>query len=260
MKKLFVFILMMVFIVSGCTTRVYDSNMELGKTQLKEENYLEAYEAFELAYKDDPTAEAKELMELSGLLSDGMKKFENEEFDEAQAIFEEAAAYKAKFEEGKLMVQKAIDMSVEIGDALVEPEPIEEETEVEESTEDEQTEDIPESEAEDNPAVETETPEEVQEDETPVKEEATEDGATDDDDEKESDQAFTKEKAEQLVKDFVEFEDNPHLQIQYDHDDENGDFIFQVFEVVNNNNEGGHTATFGWYGVNKKTQKVYSTM
>ena len=134
MKKLSVCILLMVFIVSGCATRMYDSNMELGKSQLKEENYLEAHEAFELAYEDDPTAEAKELMELSGILYDGMKKYEEQDVEGAQVFFEEAAAYKAKFEEGKLMVQKATEMLAKTEEADVEP--VEEETDLEETTDD----------------------------------------------------------------------------------------------------------------------------
>ncbi|MGM9956291.1 MAG: hypothetical protein ACI35J_10590 [Peribacillus sp.] len=259
MKKLSVCILLMVFIVSGCATRMYDSNMELGKSQLKEENYLEAHEAFELAYEDDPTAEAKELMELSGLLYDGMKKYEEQDVEGAQVFFEEAAAYKAKFEEGKLMVQKATEMLVKTEEADVEP--VEEETDLEETTDDqtgEESEAIPESEVEDKPAVETETPKEAQEEEKAAKEEPTEEGSIEE--EKEPDQAFTKAKAEQLVKDYVDAENNPHLQIQYDHDDEKGDYIFQVFEVVNDSNEGGHTATYGWYGVNKQKKEVYEVM
>lgn len=259
MKKLFVCILMMVFIVSGCATRMYDSNMELGKSQLKEENYLEAHEAFELAYEDDPTAEAKELMELSGLLSNGMKKYEDQDLVGAQVLFEEAAAYKVKFEEGRLMVEKAMEMLEQSEGTSVEP--VEEDTEPEESTDDETAEEIPESEAEDNPALETETPKEVQEqeDETAVKEEPVEDEPVDGE-KKESDSSFTKADAEQLVKDYVDFETNPQLQIHYDHDDEKGDYIFQVFEVVNDSNEGGHTATWGWYGVNKEEKEVYEVM
>lgn len=259
MKKLSVFILMMVFIVTGCTTRVYDSNMELGKSQLKEENYLEAYEAFELAYEDDPTAEAKELMELSELLSKGMKKYEEQDFDGSQALFQEAATYKAKFEEGKSMVKKANEMLKETESASIEP--VEEDTAPGETMDEEKGEEVevvPESEAEDNPAVETETPKEAQEEEKAVQEEPVEKETVVE--EKESDESISKATAEQLVKDFVKFDENPQLQIQYDHDDEKGDYIFQVFEVVNDSNEGGHTATWGWYGVNKKTKEVYELM
>ncbi|MFJ7746512.1 hypothetical protein [Peribacillus sp. NPDC097295] len=259
MKKLSVFILMMVFIVTGCTTRVYDSNMELGKSQLKEENYLEAYEAFELAYEDDQTTEAKELMELSELLSKGMKKYEEQDFDGAQALFQEAAAYKAKFEEGKSMVKKANEMLKETESASIEP--VEEDTAPGETMDEdkgEEVEGVPESEAEDNPAVETETPKEAQEEEKAVQEEPVEKETVVE--EKESDESISKATAEQLVKDFVKFDENPQLQIHYDHDDEKEDYIFQVFEVVNDSNEGGHTATWGWYGVNKKTKEVYELM
>ena len=65
--------------------------------------------------------------------------------------------------------------------------------------------------------------------------------------------------AEQLVKDFIEIEDYPQLSVQYDHNDEKGDYIFQVFESVEDG-QGGHTATWGWYGVNPKTKEVYDIM
>ena len=41
--------------------------------------------------------------------------------------------------------------------------------------------------------------------------------------------------------------------------DEKGDYIFQVFESVEDG-QGGHTATWGWYAVNPKTKEVYDIM
>lgn len=102
-----IMVIFFVMIASGCVTRNYDSNMDLGKGQLNEENYLEAHEAFELAYKEAKTPEARELMDLSGFLASGMKKYDEQDFGSAKSNFEKATAYKAKYREGKQMVSKA---------------------------------------------------------------------------------------------------------------------------------------------------------
>ncbi|MFD6439315.1 hypothetical protein ACFWDG_05780 [Peribacillus sp. NPDC060186] len=237
MKKLFILILMIAFIISGCKTRDYDSNMELGKSQAKEENYLEAHEAFELAYKEDQTDEANELMGLCGLLADGMKKYEEQDFEEARVFFEEAARYKANYKEGKLIVQKAIGLSSEAGEASVE---------IVEATS-----------AEDGPAVETENKTNKKDEATATSKPADKGNNESNED---SDKTLTKAQAEDLVKDYADMENYPQLQIQYDREDEKGDYIFQVFEVVNDSKGSGHTATWAWYGVNKNTKEVYELL
>lgn len=81
-----IMVVFFVLIASGCVTRNYDSNMDLGKSQLNEENYLEAHEAFELAYKEAKTPKSRELMDLSGLLASGMKKYDEQDFESAKKI------------------------------------------------------------------------------------------------------------------------------------------------------------------------------
>lgn len=70
---------------------------------------------------------------------------------------------------------------------------------------------------------------------------------------------LSKEEARQIVIDFAQVRNNDNLKTQYDHEEGN-DYIFQVFEVVADDAENSHTATFGWYGVNKLTGEVYDTM
>jgi cell division protein FtsB len=70
---------------------------------------------------------------------------------------------------------------------------------------------------------------------------------------------LSKEEARQIVIDFAQVRNNDNLKTQYDHDEGN-DYIFQVYEVVADDAENSHTATFGWYGVNKLTGDVYDTM
>ncbi|ASS94195.1 hypothetical protein [Peribacillus simplex] len=225
-------VIFLVLIASGCVTRNYDSNMDLGKSQLNEENYLEAHEAFELAYKEAKTPEARELMDLSGFLASGMKKYDEQDFDSAKRDFEEATAYKAKYREGKLMVAKAVEMHPVSDSATIEAVEGNDEMEpAEETTKDG-------SKVEDKAATETKGKE----------------GS------KDSVSTLSKSQAEKLVKDYVDMENFPHLHIEYDHDAEKGDYIFHVFEVDEPSQKSGHTTTWGWYGVNKKTKEVYEVM
>ncbi|MDR4948998.1 hypothetical protein [Neobacillus cucumis] len=73
---------------------------------------------------------------------------------------------------------------------------------------------------------------------------------------------LTHEQAVQLVKEHLNIQSNSKVKAVYKYDAENGDYIIQVYEfVVDNPSTGeGHTATRGWYGVNKQTKVVYDAM
>ncbi|MBO1000660.1 hypothetical protein IOC57_23325 [Bacillus sp. SD075] len=227
-----IMVVFLVLIASGCVTRNYDSNMDLGKSQLNEENYLEAQEAFELAYKEAKTPEAKELMDLSGFLASGMKKYDEQDFDSAKRDFEEATVYQAKYREGKLMVSKAVEMHPVSDSSTIEA--VEENDEVE-------------------PAEKTAKDGYKEEDKVEMGNKG-EEGSGD------QVSTLSKSQAEKLVMDYVDMENFPHLHIEYDHDAEKGDYIFHVFEVEEGSQQNGHTTTWGWYGVNKKTKEVYEVM
>ncbi|MGG0411819.1 hypothetical protein [Peribacillus simplex] len=235
-------VIFFVLIASGCVTRNYDSNMDLGKSQLNEENYLEAHEAFELAYKEAKTSEARELMDLSGFLASGMKNYDEQDFDSAKSDFEEATAYKAKYREGKQMVLKAVEMHTVSDSATIETVEGNDEVEpVEEVTEDGTIG----SKGQDEAATDTKGKVET---------------ASGKEGSKDSVSALSKSQAEKLVKDYVDMENFPNLHIEYDHDAEKGDYIFHVFEVDEGSQKSGHKTTWGWYGVNKKTKEVYEVM
>ncbi|MGE7877799.1 hypothetical protein [Peribacillus muralis] len=230
MKRSFVIIVLMAMIASGCVTRDFDSNMDLGTSQLHEENYLEAHEAFELAYKEAKTSKAKELMDLSGFLADGMKKYDEQDFKSAQVEFNDASAYKAKSGEGKLLVSKATEMtsvsqsasaSIEPGEGNVESKTAEESDEP-------------------NSGSLKSSPEKQGE---PVK-----------------DKPLSEHEAEKLVRAYVDMEKFPQLQIEYAREDKRGNYIFQVFEADQKSKRTGHGATWGWYGVNAETKEVFEVM
>ena len=71
--------------------------------------------------------------------------------------------------------------------------------------------------------------------------------------------SLTKEQAEKLVWAHIGMEEaTSNLKVRFDHEDENGEYVFQAFETIIDNKETneGHTATWGWYSVHPKTKKV----
>jgi hypothetical protein len=59
--------------------------------------------------------------------------------------------------------------------------------------------------------------------------------------------------AEKLVRKQYNMPEN--VIVEYDHDNEQGDYVIHVYNVVVNGDEG-HTATVGWFDVNQKTKRI----
>lgn len=56
--------------------------------------------------------------------------------------------------------------------------------------------------------------------------------------------------------------ENPNVFVEYDHDNENGDWVYRVYEVVIDvpETKEGHTATWNWYAVDPSTGYIYNNM
>ncbi|WP_152656731.1 hypothetical protein [Oceanobacillus sp. CFH 90083] len=65
--------------------------------------------------------------------------------------------------------------------------------------------------------------------------------------------------AENLVKAHLNIIDDNSLQAVASHQDEDGNFVVQVFELVDQEDDIAHTATYGWYTVDKDTGEVKET-
>lgn len=253
-KGIALVVMMFLLIVTGCTSREYESNMDLGKEQVQDQNYLEAYEAFTSAYKENDTAEAKELKELSKLLADGISKYKQEKYEEALSFFEKAAGYDAKTKVGKQLVSKADEWVTKVDNASYESSPAKEGQlgPNDPATLEEGNMEMPEG-MQDNNSGQAETPSDS------GNSDGNNQGNTEGNSGNDGTSKLSVKEAEQLVKDFIEIKDYPQLSVEFDHNDDNGDYIFQVFESVEDG-QGGHTATWGWYGVNPKTKEVYDIM
>lgn len=278
MRKKALLFLLALSLLAGCTTRAYETNMELGRNELKKQHYLEASEAFDKAYQDNDSAEAKDLRNMSAAMSKAMTAYETSDYPTALTLLDKVIKYKTSEPEGEDVYKQAKELKKEVSKAIKENEEMTlklEEGKVllsqkqykeahslfREVTESNQPstsklkseakkliDKTVQSEDQTRNTSETEKPEETnKQSETKETNESTE---------------LTKEEGKELVAEFIKMNDSSNLTIQFDREDEKGNYIFQVYEIVIDNAETkeGHTATWGWYSVNPKTKEVEDLM
>lgn len=278
MRKKALLFLLALSLLAGCTTRAYETNMELGRNELKKQHYLEASEAFDKAYQDNDSAEAKDLRNMSAAMSKAMTAYETSDYPTALTLLDKVIKYKTSEPEGEDVYKQAKELKKEVSKAIKENEEMTlklEEGKVllsqkqykeahslfREVTESNQPstsklkseakkliDKTVQSEDQTGNISETEKPEETdKQSETKETNESTE---------------LTKEEGKELVAEFIKMNDSSNLTIQFDREDEKGNYIFQVYEIVIDNVETkeGHTATWGWYSVNPKTKEVEDLM
>lgn len=278
MRKKALLFLLALSLLAGCTTRAYETNMELGRNELKKQHYLEASEAFDKAYQDNDSAEAKDLRNMSAAMSKAMTAYETSDYPTALTLLDKVIKYKTSEPEGEDVYKQAKELKKEVSKAIKENEEMTlklEEGKVllsqkqykeahslfREVTESNQPstsklkseakkliDKTVQSEDQTGNTSETEKPEETnKQSETKETNKSTE---------------LTKEEGKELVAEFIKMNDSSNLTIQFDREDEKGNYIFQVYEIVIDNAETkeGHTATWGWYSVNPKTKEVEDLM
>lgn len=276
-KKALLFILAL-SLLAGCTTRAYETNMELGRNELKKQHYLEASEAFDKAYQDKDSAEARDLRNLSAAMSKAMTAYETSDYPTALTLVDKVINYKTSEPEGEDVYKQAKELKKEVSTAIKENEEMALKLaegkvllsqkqfkeahslfrEVAESNQPSTSklkseakkliDKTVQSEQQAGKTSETEKPEETDKQaETKEASESTE---------------FTTDEGKELVAEFIKMNDSSNLTIQFDREDEKGNYIFQVYEIVIDNPETkeGHTATWGWYSVNPETKEVEDLM
>lgn len=276
MRKKALLFLLAFSLLAGCTTRAYETNMELGRNELKKEHYLEASEAFDMAYQDNDSAEAKELRDLTAAMSNAMNAYETSDYPTALTLLDKVIKYKTSEPEGEDILKQAKELKTEVNTAIKENEELtlklaqgkvllsqkkykEAHSLFREVSESNQSSKLK---SEAKKLIDQTVQSEKQTGETSetVKPEKT-DKQTEPKDSNESTD-LTTEEGKQLVAEFIKINDSSNLTIQFDREDEKGNYIYQVYEIVidNPDTKEGHTATWGWYSVNPKTKEVEDLM
>ncbi len=281
-------VLGLLIVASGCSSKMYDEQVDSGKKAIEKGEYADAVNSFEKAAKDKPTDDIQKYIRLANDMKDSATALKEEKYEVAIAnsekvtkektddkIFnsakvqadkiiktakssqEQQESTKKEIQSGKdLLNQQKYDEAYQafkiIADRKESPQLVSEATTLmnEAITAKKQHEDEQEQEQEKARKEKAEKEQAAQE----KKKAEQEQQKTKEETKKQQDTVtdtgeITEHEAEDLVR--RQFNFSSDIVVQYNNDDENGNFVIQVYE-----DHPDHTATLGWFAVNPKTKKV----
>ncbi|PFJ24550.1 hypothetical protein COI92_23810 [Bacillus anthracis] len=284
MKKVMATVLGLLIVASGCSSKMYDEQVDSGKQAIEKGEYTDAVNSFEKAAKDKSTDEIQKYIRLANDMKDSATALKEEKYEAAIAnaekvtkektddkIFksakeqadkiiktaksshEQKESTKKEIQSGKdLLNQQKYDEAYQafktIADRKESPQLISEATTLmneaitaKKQHEDEQ-EKVRKEKAENEQAAQEKKKAEQEQQKTKEETKKQQDTVADTGE-------ITEHEAEDLVR--RQFNFSSDVVVQYNNDDENGNFVIQVYE-----DHPDHTATLGWFAVNPKTKKV----
>ncbi|OFD41674.1 hypothetical protein [Bacillus mycoides] len=284
MKKVMATVLGLLIVASGCSSKVYDEQVDSGKQAIEKGEYTDAVNSFEKAAKDKSTDEIQKYIRLANDMKDSATALKEEKYEVAIAnaekvmkektddkIFksakeqagkiikaaknsqEQTESTKKEIQSGKdLLSQQKYDEAYQafktIADRKESPQLVIEATTLmneaitaKKQHEDEQ-EKVRKEKAEKEQAAQEKKKAEQEQQKTKEETKKQQDTVADTGE-------ITEHEAEDLVR--RQFNFSSDVVVQYNNDDENGNFVIQVYE-----DHPDHTATLGWFAVNPKTKKV----
>ncbi|PHC86987.1 hypothetical protein [Bacillus wiedmannii] len=282
MKKVMATVLGLLIVASGCSSKMYDEQVDSGKKAIEKGEYADAVNSFEKAAKDKSTDDIQKYIRLANDMKDSATALKEEKYEVAIAnaekvtkektddkIFksakeqadkiiktakssqEQQEATKKEIQSGKdLLNQQKYDEAYQafktIADRKESPQLVSEATTLmneaitaKKQHEDEQ-EKIRKEKAEKELAAQEKK--KAEQEKTKAETKKQQDTVADTGE-------ITEHEAEDLVR--RQFNFSSDIVVQYNNDDENGNFVIQVYE-----DHPDHTATLGWFAVNPKTKKV----
>ncbi len=277
-------VLGLLIVASGCSSKMYDKQVDSGKKAIEKGEYADAVNSFEKAAKDKSTDEIQKYIRLANDMKDSATALKEEKYEVAIAnaekvtkektddkIFksakeqadkiiktakssqEQQESTKKEIQSGKdLLNQQKYDEAYQafkaIADKKESPQLVSEATTLmneaitsKKQHEDEQ-EKVRKEKAEKEQAAQEKKKAEQEHQKTKEEIKKQQDTVTDKGE-------ITEHEAEDLVR--RQFNFSTDVVVQYNNDDENGNFVIQVYE-----DHPDHTATLGWFAVNPKTKKV----
>lgn len=277
-------VLGLLIVASGCSSKVYDEQVDSGKQAIEKGEYTDAVNSFEKAAKDKSTDEIQKYIRLANDMKDSATTLKEEKYEAAIAnaekvtkektddkIFKSAKEQADKIiktakssQEQKESTKKAIQSGKDllnqqkydeayqafktIADRKESPQLVSEATTLmneaitaKKQHEDEQ-EKVRKEKAEKEQAAQEKKKAEQEQQKTKEETKKQQDTVADTGE-------ITEHEAEDLVR--RQFNFSSDVVVQYNNDDENGNFVIQVYE-----DHPDHTATLGWFAVNPKTKKV----
>lgn len=279
-------VLGVLIVATGCSSKVYDEQVDSGKKAIEHGEYAEAVNSFEKAAKEKSTDEILKYIGLANDMQDSASALKDEKYevaianaekvtkeksddkiyksakDQADKIIKTAKTSQEKTESAKAEIQSGKDLLAQqkydeayqtfktvaerkepqqlvkeattlMNDAVTAKKQYEDEQEKirKEKAEQEQA-------AIEKKKAEQEKAQQKAKEETKKQQETVANTA-----------GITENEAADLVRKQYNFPIS--LVVEYDHDDENGNYVIHVYE-----DHPDHTATLGWYIVNPKTKKI----
>lgn len=277
-------VLGLLIVASGCSSKMYDEQVDSGKKAIEKGEYADAVNSFEKAAKDKSTDDIQKYIRLANDMKDSATALKEEKYEVAIAnaekvtkektddkIFksakeqadkiiktakssqEQQESTKKEIQSGKdLLNQQKYDEAYQafktIADRKESPQLVSEATTLmneaitsKKQHEDEQ-EKVRKEKAEKEQAAQEKKKAEQEHQKTKEETKKQQDTVADTGE-------ITEHEAEDLVRQQFNFSSD--VVVQYNNDDENGNFVIQVYE-----DHPDHTATLGWFAVNPKTKKV----
>ncbi|MBJ8084886.1 MULTISPECIES: hypothetical protein [Bacillus cereus group] len=284
MKKVMATVLGLLIVASGCSSKVYDEQVDSGKKAIEKGEYADAINSFENAAKDKSTDAIQKYIRLANDMKDSATALKEEKYEvaianaekvtkektddkivksakeqadkiikTAKSSQEQKESTKKEIQSGKdLLNQQKYDEAYQafktIADRKESPQLVSEATTLmneaitaKKQHEDEQ-EKVRKEKAEKEQAAQEKKKAEQEQQKTKEETKKQQDTVADTGE-------ITEHEAEDLVR--RQFNFSSDIVVQYNNDDENGNFVIQVYE-----DHPDHTATLGWFAVNPKTKKV----
>ncbi|MDQ0215287.1 tetratricopeptide (TPR) repeat protein [Oikeobacillus pervagus] len=280
-KVIFLLMIATVFFIVGCTSKEYKLNMDLALEALEDKRYEDALSSFDKAIQEKETKEVKQSIKATERMAKSISLYKKGEFEEAvsksQLILDtksEAAALKTLKPQAKSLIAKAkksekelqkLKEDLESGKKLLRNGQHEEAYELLKKVAKnkvkhgkgkkmvEAANQLLMDEIEYENQKESIVPVEKKEEIVQKQPEKPKDPVT-----SVQEKPITQKDAENLVRKHLNLLDS-EIKVRFDHMNEKGDYIIHVYEYVIDDpaTQQGHTATWGWYGVNPKTKEIY---
>ena len=288
----------LLLIISACSSNDYESHLQLGKEALTEERYEDAVVSFKEAAKEDNTDEVQQYITVTTDMIDSLELLEQGEFSsvilttkkmtdieeedevinilkskaitlqkEATTLDEQYQKALYEFARGKLLLeQNHFDDAYSTFELITKNEAshskleklTKEANDLMNQTLEKKNIFLAEQKEKEEAAKKAEEERLLAEKKSKEEQEKQKK----EQEKSKSNQKVSKDQAVANVREYLNLKPNPNLIVEYDHDNENGDYVIHVYEVVidNPDTKEGHTATWGWYGVDPNSGFVYDAM
>ena len=262
-------IICLILLTVGCSSKEYDQQMGLGKKAMENGQYKEAVRYFENAAKEKSTDEIQQYIRLANQMQDSEEALKDGKYEVAivsaekvmQIKEEKTKSTEKQIQVGKELLyekkyEEAYQTFKEIADEKVSQQFVKDATTLmnEAVTAKKQYEDEQEKVRKEQAELEKKNQEQqkIKEEEKRKQEQLKEK----EEEKKKADTSVSNistAEAEKLVR--KQYNVPANTIVEYDHDNEKGDYVIHVYNVIVNGDEG-HTATVGWFDVNPKTKRI----